>query len=203
MPSPLRGVLCAGTIVVDVVKVIDAYPELEHLATIEQVTLSTGGPGLNMAVDLACSATAFPRRHARRGRRRPARRGSSWAECARLGIDTTGVRTGRGVVTSFTDAMVERDGGRRTFFHHRGANDLFDASVADLAGSGARILHAGAPGVHRLMDAPTPGGGNGWSDAAARGPGPPGCTPIWNWSTCAASGWPRWPRPACRTWTAS
>jgi sugar/nucleoside kinase (ribokinase family) len=38
---------------------------------------------------------------------------------------------------------------------------LFDASAADLGG--ARILHAGAPGIHPVMDRPQPGGGNGWS----------------------------------------
>ena len=55
-----EGVLCAGTILVDVAKVIDAYPALDHLATIEQVSLSTGGPGLNMAVDLRMLWAAFP-----------------------------------------------------------------------------------------------------------------------------------------------
>ena len=34
IPGPRAGVLCAGTIVVDVAKVIDAYPALDHLATI-------------------------------------------------------------------------------------------------------------------------------------------------------------------------
>jgi len=66
-------------------------------------------------------------------------------------------------VTSFTDVMVERDGGRRTMFHHSGANALFDASTADLQTSRARILHTGAPGIHPIMDSPLPGGGNGWS----------------------------------------
>ena len=27
----------------------------------------------------------------------------------------------------------------------------------------ARVLHAGAPGIHPVMDGPQPGGGNGWS----------------------------------------
>jgi sugar/nucleoside kinase (ribokinase family) len=85
------------------------------------------------------------------------------AECAGLGIDTAGVRTIAGAVTSFTDVMVERDGGRRTMFHHSGANALFDASTEDLKTSRARILHAGAPGIHPVMDRPLPGGGNGWS----------------------------------------
>jgi len=155
-----EGVLCAGTVLVDVAKVIDAYPALDHLATIEQVSLSTGGPGLNMAVDLRMLGAAFPIGvlgavgHDEHG-------AFILAECLRLGIDTAGVRTLDGAVTSFTDGMIERDGGRRTFFHHSGANALFDASTADLGR--ARILHAGAPGIHPVMDRSRPGGGNGWS----------------------------------------
>ena len=160
MSGPPRGVLCAGTILVDVAKVIDAYPALDHLATIEQVSLSTGGPGLNMAVDLRMLGAAFP--IGVLGAVGDDEHGAFiLAECARLGIDTAGVRTLDGAVTSFTDGMIERDGGRRTFFHHSGANALFDASTADLGR--ARILHAGAPGIHPVMDRPRPGGGNGWS----------------------------------------
>lgn len=162
IPGPRAGVLCAGTIVVDAGKVIDAYPALDHLATIEQVSLSTGGPGLNMAVDLRMLGAGFPiamlgavgdDEHA----------AFILAECARLGIDTAGVRTVAGAVTSFTDAMIEKHGGRRTFFHHSGANALFDAPAADLRTSRARMLHAGAPGIHPVMDRPHPAGGNGWS----------------------------------------
>src|SRR4029077_5199186 len=140
-----EGVLCAGTVLVDVAKVIDAYPALDHLATIEQVSLSTGGPGLNMAVDLRMLGAAFPigmlgavgdDEHA----------AFILAECARLGIDTAGVRTLAGAVTSFTDGMIERDGGRRTFFHHSGANALFDASTANPQASGAQMVHHGDTG---------------------------------------------------------
>jgi sugar/nucleoside kinase (ribokinase family) len=159
---PRAGILCAGTILVDVAKVIDGYPELDHLTTIEEISLSTGGPGLNMAVDLRMLGAGFPigvlgavgdDAHA----------AFILAECARLRIDTSGVRTVTGAVTSFTDAMIERHGGRRTFFHHSGANARFDGSTADLRTPAARMLHAGAPGIHLGMDSPRPGGGNGWS----------------------------------------
>lgn len=163
----MNGILCAGSIVADAGKLIDAYPAIEHLATIERVSLSTGGPGLNMAVDLARLGAGFP--IAMLGAVGDDPHGDFvLAECARLGIETTGVRRVPGAVTSFTDAMVERDGGRRTFFHHRGANALFDAATADLERFGARILHAGAPGIHDLMDTLRPGGGNGWSALLAR-----------------------------------
>ncbi len=156
------GVVCAGSIVVDVGKVIAAYPPLDHITTIEEVSLSTGGPGLNMAVDLHQLGAGFPL--AMLGAIGDDQHGAYvLAECARLGVDTTGVVTLPGVATSFTDAMVERVGGRRTFFHHIGANALFDGAAAPIESSTARILHVGAPGLHPLMDAATPDGGNGWS----------------------------------------
>src|ERR1700724_1529359 len=131
IPNPRGGILFAGTILVDAGKVIDAYPALDHLATIEHVSLSTGGPALNMAVDLRLLGAVFPigvlgavgdDEHA----------AFLLAQCAGLGINTGGVRKLVGVVTSFTDVMVERDGGRRTMFHYSGANALFDPSTADV-----------------------------------------------------------------------
>jgi sugar/nucleoside kinase (ribokinase family) len=167
---PGTGILCAGTILVDAGKVIDAYPALDHFATIEQVCMSTGGPGLNMAVDLRMLGAAFP--IAMIGAIGDDEHGAFLlAECARLGIGTAGVRTLAGAVTSFTDAMVERAGGRRTMFHHSGANARFDASAADLESSGARMLHAGAPGIHPIMDSRLPGGDNGWSVLLRRAQG--------------------------------
>jgi sugar/nucleoside kinase (ribokinase family) len=155
------GVVCAGSIVVDVGKVIAAYPPLDHITTIEEVSLSTGGPGLNMAVDLHQLGAGFPL--AMLGAVGDDQYGAYvLAECARLRIDTAGVATLQAVATSFTDAMVERVGGRRTFFHHVGANALFDGAAADVEGSMAKILHVGAPGLHPLMDTSTPEG-NGWS----------------------------------------
>src|SRR5256885_14315823 len=94
-----RGVLSAGTVLVDVAKVIDAYPALDHLATIEQVSLSTGGPGLNMAVDLRMLGAAFPigmggaGGHDEHG-------ALILVACARLGLEGTGVRELAGAVTS-------------------------------------------------------------------------------------------------------
>jgi sugar/nucleoside kinase (ribokinase family) len=157
-----EGVVCAGSVVVDVGKVIEAYPPLDHITTIDAVTQSTGGPGLNLAVNLRQLGARFP--VAMLGAVGDDQHGAFvLAECARLGIDTTGVATLPEVATSFTDAMVERVGGRRTFFHHVGANALFDGDAAPIEASTAKILHIGAPGLHPLMDAPTSDGGNGWS----------------------------------------
>lgn len=152
MSEPVRsGVLCIGTSVVDVGKVIDVYPNLDHLAFIEDITLSTGGGGLNMAVDLRQLGADFPvglvaavgaDTHGEFIRE----------ECERLDIDTSRIQVIDDCITSFTDVMVERTGGRRTFFHHVGANARFAAGPTDLEHSNARVVHVGAPGVMALMD---------------------------------------------------
>ncbi len=165
MSDPARpgtGVLCAGSIVVDAEKVIDRYPALDHLAMIEGISLSTGGPALNMAADLRQLGATFP--VGMIGAVGDDPHGAFILdECARLDIAAAGIRELTGAVTSFNDIMVERDGGRRTMFLHNGANALFDGSRAELPPAAARILHAGAPGIHPLMDQPRSGGGNGWS----------------------------------------
>jgi sugar/nucleoside kinase (ribokinase family) len=124
--------------------------------------MSTGGGALNMAVDLRLLGAEFP--IGLLGAVGDDENGAFiLEECARLDIDAHEVRSLTRAATSFTDAMVERIGGRRTFFYHLGANAMFDASNAEIEKSSARILHAGVPGVHPLMDAALPDGGNGWS----------------------------------------
>lgn len=155
------GVLCAGCVVVDAAKVVDVWPTPERLAFIESVTLSTGGPGLNLAVDLARLGAGFPLELAGlvgdddHGR-------FVLDECAALGIGTAGVRVSGDAATSFTDAMVLKESGVRTFFHHTGANDLLVPQDVPLAGSTARIFHCGSPGIHAAMDVVEPDGGSGW-----------------------------------------
>lgn len=161
-PAARRGVVCAGGIMIDAGKVIDAYPPIDRLAIIESVALSTGGAALNMAVDLRRLGAPFP--VALLGVVGDDANGAYVrAECVRLGIDDAAVRTLPDGATSFTDVMVERDGGRRTFFHHIGAQARFVADDVDIAASGARILHAGTPGLFERMDATRPDGGTGWS----------------------------------------
>jgi sugar/nucleoside kinase (ribokinase family) len=166
--TPRRGVLCVGSIVVDLGKVIDSYPEPERLAVIESVTPSTGGPAVNLAVDLAQLGSSYPLEVIGVVGDDP--HGDFVITRLRaLGIHSGRIRRAAGAVTSFTDAMIEKDGGARTFFHHVGANGLLVAADADLAASPARILHVGAPGLHPLMDAAAPDGGNGWAQLLAAG----------------------------------
>ena len=162
MAPPRSGVLCVGSVIVDLAKVIDDYPEQERLTLISDVSASAGGPALNLAVDLRRLGARFAvdlvgvvgeDEHAALVR----------AECTALGIGTSALRGAPGVTTSFTDAMVVRDGGARTFFHHPGANALLAPEDVDIRRSAAKILHVGAPGLHPRLDAAAPGGGNHWS----------------------------------------
>ena len=136
------GILCAGSIVADAAKVIDRYPALDHLAVIEDISLSTGGPALNMGIDLRQLGATFP--VGLLGAVGADAHGAFLlAQCLRLGISTAGVRELAGVATSFTDIMVERDGGRRTMFHHSGANARWDAVTAELPGPGEYVFPGG------------------------------------------------------------
>ena len=172
------GVLCAGTVLVDVAKVIDAYPALDHLATIEQVSLSTGGPGLNMAVDLRMLGAAFPigvlgavgdDEHA----------AFILAECARLGIEVAGVRKLAGAVTSFTDGMIERNGGRRTFSITAARTRSSTPQAPTWAEPGycmpARLAST------RSWTGPRPAGATAGRPCCSE-PRPRACTRTWKWS---------------------
>ena len=142
---------------------IDAYPALDHLAMIEQVTVSTGGPGLNMAVDLRLLGATFP--VGILGAVGDDEHGAFVAaECARLGIDTTGAAEaarGRDSRSPTPWSSATAGGGRSSTTS--APTRCSTPATADLEASSARILHAGAPGVHAHMDARLPGGGNGWS----------------------------------------
>ena len=161
-----QGIICGGSIVVDVNKVIDRLPPAEELAVIQSETADTGGPGLNMAVDLARLGCGFPVQlvglvgddaHGR----------LVLDTCAALGIDTAGVGVLPGMSTSYTDVMIERSTGRRTFFHFQGANGQLGPEQFDFTGTTARMFHLGAPGVHERMDAGGPHG-NGFAEVLAR-----------------------------------
>lgn len=167
-----RGVLCAGTLLVDYGKVIDAYPSRDGLAIIDGISTSTGGAALNMAVGLRRLGATFY--VGVMGCVADDADGDYILEaCARDGIDTRRVRVQVGARTAFTDVMVERKGGRRTFFTHMGANALFKAAPSDLADLDSRILHVGNLGVHPLMESSDGDRASGWSQllAAARAAG--------------------------------
>jgi sugar/nucleoside kinase (ribokinase family) len=159
------GVLCAGCVLVDVNKRLDRFPPPEQVAIIEEETHDSGGPGFNLVVDLYKLGAPFPLELV--GVIGDDAHGKLVLDiCRGAGIDARAVRVAAGAVTSYTDVMIE-PGGRRTFFHQKGANALLAPEQFDFSATRARIFHFGSPGLHDVMDRPRPGG-NGVSEVLAR-----------------------------------
>lgn len=137
-----NGVLAAGNFIVDHVKMIDTWPNQDMLANISIRTTSNGGGPYNVLKDLRALGAEFPLEAAgllgddEDGR---------WirSDCTTSGIDSRQLGTTERASTSYTDAMCVEADGRRTFFHHRGANALFSATHVNLSKSNAKVLFLG------------------------------------------------------------
>jgi len=155
------GIVCAGCWLVDHNKTIAAWPVEETLTSILDLRVDGGGPAHNVAMDLARLGAPFP----------------LWAmgavgsdaagrflldACRERGVDASHLRVIDGAATSLTDVMTVQETGRRTFFHLQGANALLRPEDFDFSSVPARILHLGAPGVHRRLDSPSGRDDNGW-----------------------------------------
>src|SRR5262245_24728290 len=142
-PAMLRkGLLGGGNWIIDQVKLIDVYPQPEQLANIHNQKQGTGGAPYNVLVDLAILGAPFPLFGAGRVGKDPLGE-AILNDCAKRGIDTRLLRPIGDAPTSYTDVMTEIKGGRRTFFHNRGANALWDGADLDFAKVKARIFHLG------------------------------------------------------------
>jgi sugar/nucleoside kinase (ribokinase family) len=140
--SPRKGLLAGGNWIIDQVKLIDVYPQPEQLANIRSQTQGTGGAPYNVLIDLARVGATFPLAAA--GLVGKDALGDSILEdCKRHEIDTRFLRATSEAPTSYTDVMTEMAQGRRTFFHHRGANTLWDGADLDFNKIRARIFHLG------------------------------------------------------------
>ncbi|SVD46737.1 uncharacterized protein METZ01_LOCUS399591, partial [marine metagenome] len=137
-----RGLLAGGNWIIDQVKIIDVYPKHEQLANIFSQSQGSGGSPYNVLLDLAKLGADFPLEGA--GLVGKDALGEYILEdCRRNGIDPKFIAVNENALTSYTDVMTEKDGGRRTFFHCRGANATWDGSDLDFSASSARIFHLG------------------------------------------------------------
>lgn len=142
-PTPRRkGILAGGNWITDRVKLIDVYPQPEQLANIAQHSEGTGGAAYNVLVDLARLGAPFPLLAAGLvGKDELGDRILS--VCQQNRIDIKHLKQTAKAPTSYTDVMTETKGGRRTFFHLRGANALWTGADLDFAKIKARIFHLG------------------------------------------------------------
>ena len=139
-PSARRGILAGGNWIIDQVKIIDVYPEPEKLGNILGQSQGTGGGPYNVLMDLAKSGVAFPLSGAGLVGKDPLGE-QILADCRQHKIDAHWLTQTNKASTSFTDVMTERATGRRTFFHDRGTNALWDGAGLNFKKTKARIFH--------------------------------------------------------------
>jgi sugar/nucleoside kinase (ribokinase family) len=161
------GILAGGNWIRDHVKTVDAWPDQDGLVTILGHAVGNGGGPYNVLKDLAKLGAGFPL--AGIGLLGDDADGRAILEdCAALGIGTGQLRTAPGLSTGYTDVMTVRGTGRRTFFHHRGANALLGPGDFDFTGASARIFYLGYLLLLDALDAPGPDGAPAARDVLRR-----------------------------------
>jgi sugar/nucleoside kinase (ribokinase family) len=137
-----NGILAGGNWIIDQVKMVDVYPQREQLANIRSQEQGTGGAPYNVLVDLAKMGAPFPL-SATGLVGKDVLGQEILDDCKRQGIETKLLKPTSHAPTSYTDVMTEIGNGRRTFFHNRGANALWDGADLDFKKIKARIFHLG------------------------------------------------------------
>jgi sugar/nucleoside kinase (ribokinase family) len=151
--SNRSGILAAGNWIVDQVKIIDVYPQRDQLANILSQSEGTGGSPYNVLVDLAKLGAGFPLFGA--GLVGKDSLGTQILDdCRKFKIDSKNIGLSAKAPTSYTDVMTEKENGRRTFFHNRGANAFWDGDDLNFSRIKARIFHLGYLLLLDALDAP-------------------------------------------------
>ena len=135
-----RGLLAGGNWIIDQVKLIDVFPKPEQLANIRSQAQGTGGAPYNVLIDLAKLGAPFPLFAAGLVGKDPLGQ-VIIDDCQRNNIDARYLRQTTDAPTSYTDVMTEIAGGRRTFFHMRGANALWDGKDLNFEKTRAKLFH--------------------------------------------------------------
>lgn len=137
----MAGIAVAGSILVDKINAISAYPEAGQLTQIRSLSAAVGGLVPNVAIDLKALSPETPIYAV--GKVGDDGEGKFlFDQLGARGIDTAGVRVKAGERTSFTEVMSVV-GGQRTFFTYAGASADFGADDVDLDTLPADMLHLG------------------------------------------------------------
>lgn len=136
-----NGIAVAGTVIVDKINEISAYPAVGQLTQIRGIQNAIGGCVPNVAIDLKKIA---PRLNISAiGSIGDDAEGTFVTQTLTdAGLDISGLGVRAGEKTSFTDVM-SIPGGQRTFFTYPGASANFGADDIDFESLDAKILHLG------------------------------------------------------------
>ena len=136
-----KGIAVAGTVIVDRINEISAYPKSGELTQILSIQKAIGGCVPNVALDLKKISPDLPVRvFGRVGNDEDGAYVRQILDDA--GLDTTGLCTDETAPTSFTEVMSVT-GGQRTFFTYSGASAEFGVEDVDFGENLPEILHLG------------------------------------------------------------
>lgn len=135
-----KGIAVAGSILVDKINVISAYPQEGQLTQISKVSQSVGGCVPNVAIDIK---KLSPNTHVYSvGLVGNDAEGDYAIEVMKsVGVDVSQVKRCQDK-TSFTQVMSV-DGGQRTFFTYAGASAQFGVDDVDFNNFNFELLHLG------------------------------------------------------------
>lgn len=160
-----NGILAAGNWILDKVKTIDRWPGEGNLCNIVEETRAPGGGPCNLLFDLAAIDPDLPLYAA--GRVGDDDDGNFLLnELRRRHIDSRWMIRSRSAATAYTDVMS--GGGRRTFFHCRGANAEFNPADLDGVDLPARFFYLGYLLLLDALDTDDPEYGTAGSRLLAR-----------------------------------
>ena len=136
-----KGIAVAGTVLVDKINVISAYPQKGELTQIKSISRAVGGLVPNVGIDLkkmdkdltvyACGKVG-----------KDEEGDFAVSEFLRYGLDVKGLKIHPTEKTSFSDVMSVA-GGERTFFTYAGASADYGADDVDFNSIDADMLHLG------------------------------------------------------------
>ena len=153
MHTEKSGIAIAGNIIVDIVNIIDKYPEKNMLANISSSTPAVGGCVSNTIIDIA---KIDPEMHLTAiGKVGNDDNGKFViSQMEKYGIDTSCIKKDDSAPTACTHVMSEKSTGARTFFYAGGANNSFSADDIDIDALNCEIFHAGYILLLEALDAP-------------------------------------------------
>lgn len=148
-----RGIVIAGSIIIDILKIIESYPEKGMLAKVLDIDKAVGGCVSNTIIDISIIDKKIPLSAI--GRVGDDENGRYIiSQLQNHNIDTSNVKITSGVPTAFTDVMTEKNEGARTFFTNGGANDLFSPDDVPVESLNCDMLHIGYILLLKLFDMP-------------------------------------------------
>lgn len=159
-----RGLISGGSVVTDIIKMIDRYPPQDETSVVGSIKRWGGGPAFNILVNLRMLGAGYP-----------------LAAIGTTGDDDHGdflrsllndheinhdrLTTIPGMPSAQVDVMTVKETGRRTFFYLPGAADMTTADHFDFTDTPYEVFHTGAPGLMAGLDRCDANGDNGFVTA--------------------------------------